>query len=155
MFSNDLVIKILNYIDNNIYRKISIDELSDVFLYNKDYIMRLFKKEIGYTIIDYINRKRVFNSLISYNSKNLSILSISLKYGFYSQEYYSEMFHNIMGVSPTTFSKFINYRNKVSIEDINNIQSNISKLDYEQRKINSYRSNIPPKSTIKVLSIFK
>ena len=55
MFSNDLIIQILIYIENNLYKKISIDELSITFHYNKDYIMRLFKKEIGYTIIDYIN----------------------------------------------------------------------------------------------------
>lgn len=155
MFSNDLVIKILNYIDTNLYKKITIDDLSNVFFYNKDYIMRLFKREIGYTIIDYINRKRIFNSLDAYKYKDYSILKISINYGFYSQEYYSEMFHKIMGVSPSTFYKFINYRNNVSIKDINTIQNNLSLLDYELRRINTYISNTPPKRTVKELSIFK
>ena len=47
MFSNDLVINILNYLDNNLYTQISINEISNFFKYNKDYIMRLFKKEIN------------------------------------------------------------------------------------------------------------
>ena len=155
MFSNDLVIKILNYIDNNLYKKISIEELSDLFHYNKDYIMRLFKREIGYTITNYINCKRIFNSLHSFIYNDISILNISINYGFYSQEYYSEIFHKIIGVSPTTYNKFINYRSFVSIKDTNTIQKRIAKLDYDFRRINTYINNVPPKSTIKVLSIFK
>lgn len=155
MFSNDLVIKILNYIDNNLYKKISIEELSDLFHYNKDYIMRLFKREIGYTITNYINCKRIYNSLHSFIYNDISILNISINYGFYSQEYYSEIFHKIIGVSPTTYNKFINYRSFVSIKDTNTIQKRIAKLDYDFRRINTYINNVPPKSTIKVLSIFK
>ena len=155
MFSNDLVIKILNYIDNNLYKKISIEELSDLFHYNKDYIMRLFKREIGYTITNYINCKRIYNSLNSFIYNDISILNISINYGFYSQEYYSEIFHKIIGVSPTTYNKFINYRSFVSIKDTNTIQKRIAKLDYDFRRINTYINNVPPKSTIKVLSIFK
>ena len=155
MFSNDLVIKILNYIDNNLYKKISIEELSDLFHYNKDYIMRLFKREIGYTITNYINCKRIYNSLHSFIYNDISILNISINYGFYSQEYYSEIFHKIIGVSPTTYNKFINYRSFVSIKDTNTIQKRIAKLDYEFRRINTYINNVPPKSTVKVLSIFK
>lgn len=155
MFSNDLVIKILNYIDNNLYKKISIEELSDLFHYNKDYIMRLFKREIGYTITNYINCKRIYNSLHSFIYNDISILNISINYGFYSQEYYSEIFHKIIGVSPTTYNKFINYRSFVSIKDTNTIQKRIAKLDYDFRRINNYINNVPPKSTIKVLSIFK
>ena len=155
MFSNDLVIKILNYIDNNLYKKISIDELSNAFHYNKDYIMRLFKREIGYTITNYINRKRIYNSLQAFIYSDLSILNISINYGFYSQEYYCEIFHRVIGVSPTTYYRFVNYRNTININDTNTIQKNISILDYDFRKINTYINNVPPKSTVKVLSIFK
>lgn len=155
MFSNELVIKILNYIDNNLYKKIPIDELSNIFHYNKDYIMRLFKREIGYTITNYINTKRIYNSLKSYIYTDLSILNISINYGFYSQEYYCEMFHKIIGVPPSTYYKFINSRSFVSIKDTEIIQNSISKIDYDYRRIDNYINNVPPKSTIKVLSIFK
>lgn len=155
MFSNELVIKILNYIDNNLYKKIPIDELANIFHYNKDYIMRLFKREIGYTITNYINTKRIYNSLKSYIYTDLSILNISINYGFYSQEYYCEMFHKIIGVPPSTYYKFINSRSFVSIKDTEIIQNSISKIDYDYRRIDNYINNVPPKSTVKVLSIFK
>ena len=38
-------------------KKITIEELSKTFYFNKDYIMRVFKREIKSTIIEYINKK--------------------------------------------------------------------------------------------------
>ena len=155
MFSNIIIIDILDYIDNRLYKKISIDELSDYFHYNKDYIMRLFKREIGFTITNYINKKRIYNSLNSFKNHDLSILNISIKYGFYSQEYFCEIFHRIVGVAPSIYYKFVNNRFLVSLDDTIIIQNNITKLDYDFRRISNYHSNIPPKNTVKVLSIFK
>ena len=155
MFSNNLVIKILDYIDNNLYKKISIDELSNIFHYNKDYIMRLFKKEIGFTIIDYINRKRIFNSLEAFKYKNYSILNIAINYGFYSQEYYSEIFHKIIGTSPINYYKFVHLNKSLDYETISKIQNSISELDYQMRNINNYIYNVPPKNSVKNLTIFK
>ena len=61
-----------------------MDELSNQFYFNKDYIMRLFKKEIHTTISDYINKKRIFQSLPDLQLTTNSILSIGLKHGFTS-----------------------------------------------------------------------
>lgn len=48
MFSNDLVCNIIEYINNNINKEITIDELSLLFYFNKTYIMKRFKKESNY-----------------------------------------------------------------------------------------------------------
>lgn len=155
MFSNDLVVNILNYLDNNMYKKITIDELANEFHYNKDYIMRVFKKELGVTIIQYLNNIRIYNSLAEYKNSKISILNISMTYGFYSQEYYSEIFHQIMGVSPSIYHKFNHFSKYISEHQIYTIQSNLALLDYYIRNINKYRSNIPPLNTTKVYSIFR
>ena len=78
MNQRKLIIDILNYIDNNIYKKITIKELSRIFYFNKDYIMRLFKREIGMTIFEYINSKKIYLSLPTYKEKEYSILKISI-----------------------------------------------------------------------------
>ena len=154
MFSNLLVIDILNYIDNNLYTKITITSLENRFNYNKDYIMRLFKREIGVTIIDYINRKRIYNSLNSLKNTNDSIILISINYGYYSLEYYSEMFKNIIGVSPSIYRKFSRFDHTISISNSNKIRKSIIELDYLFNKIDKYKSNVIPKNTVKSLSIF-
>ena len=155
LFSNTLIINMLDYLDNNLYKKITIEEIASLFHYNKDYIMRIFKKELGVTIIQYLNKKRIYNSLREYNYGEISILNISLSYGFYSQEYYCETFHNIIGVSPRTYYKFIHFYKGISEYQIYNIQNNLTELDFFIRNINNYRKNIPPLLQRKVLSVFQ
>ena len=155
MFSNSLIIDILDYIDNNLYSKITINNLVNRFNYNKDYIMRLFKREIGITIIDYINKKRIFNSLDSLKYNDNSIILISINYGFNSLEYYSEMFTKIIGVSPSIYRKFSKFYHYVSKDDFIIINTNITNLNVLFNNINKYKNNIIPNNTVKKLSLFK
>ena len=55
MHSKKLICDILEYIDNNINKEITIEELSNIFYFDKYYIMKLFKKELKITVINYIN----------------------------------------------------------------------------------------------------
>lgn len=154
MNQSKLLISILTYINNNLYSKISLNDLSRSTYYNKDYIMRIFKKKFNMTIIEYINKKRIYNSLITLKETNNSILRVAIKYGFTSQEYYCEMFNRIIGVSPTTYRNFTKVNNNVSYKDINKIRKNIVDLNYILKSIEKYEkstSTEPPK----VLSIFK
>lgn len=155
MFSNELVVEILNYLDSNLYTKISILELSKHFNYNKDYIMRLFKRELNITIFDYLNQRRILNSLQDYKYNYSSILNIALNYGFYSQEYYSEMFHKTIGVAPRTYLKFINHNININNDEINTIINSISSLEYKFRTIDNYKLNTKPSRQVKILTIFK
>lgn len=150
---NELVLKILDYIDNNLYKKISMDELSKVFFFNKDYIMRTFKRELGMTIIDYINKKRIFNSLGALKNTDDMMLKIALKHGYVSQEYFSEIFSKYMGVSPLTYRKFTKINNTIDYDDITLIRKNLVELKYQLDKVNKYRNNIENEN-IKVLSKF-
>ena len=150
---NELVLKILDYIDNNLYKKITMDELSRVFFFNKDYIMRIFKKELGMTIIDYINRKRIYNSLEELKTTDDMMLKVALKHGYVSQEYFSEIFSKYMGVNPLTYRKFTKVNTTISYEDISLIRKNLVELKYQLDKIEKYRNNIEQENT-KVLSRF-
>lgn len=154
MFSNDLICDILDFLDQNINRKISIDELSCRFYFNKDYIMRLFKKEMHCTITEYVNHLRIFYSLKDLQETNLSILSVGINHGFTSLEYYSEMFRKIMGVSPTVYRNFTMRSIHVLEEDIITIQNNLSKLSSFYEASDYYKNN-RKKLLSKSLSIFK
>lgn len=140
IYSNELVCNILNYINNNINTEITIINLSNIFSYDKTYIMKKFKKELGITIKEYINNKRILNSLTNY-SLNISILRISLLNGYNSIEYYSEIFKNIIGVSPRIYKKFLSPLNNLSIEEKNTIRNSISKLVSSETKIQKYLNN--------------
>ena len=96
MYSNLLIINILKYLNDNIYNKIELDTLEDLFNYNKFYIIRLFKRELGLTIKEYLNKIRIYNSLDLIINPNNSCLKVALESGFTSLEYYSEVFTKII-----------------------------------------------------------
>ena len=155
MFSNNLVLNILDYLDTNLYKQISIDEIASSFNYNKDYIMSVFKKELSVTIIEYVNKKRILLSLNKLKYNNDSILKTSLDVGFSSQEYFCEIFTKIIGVNPMKYKKFTKVGNKISVSDRNSISKQVVDLNCLFSNIDKYKNNIPPKTTVKVLSIFK
>ena len=126
MFSNELVCNILEYLNNNINKEITIDELSSLFYFNKTYIMKKFKKELNISIHEYINTIRIYNSLPFYRDDN-NVLSIAFKNGFNSLEYYSEIFKKIMGVSPMIYKKYVSYKN-ITDNEQEKILNNISRI---------------------------
>lgn len=155
MYSKKLICDILEYIDNNINKDISIDELSNIFFFDKYYIMKLFKKELNITIINYINSMRIYNCLLDFKYDN-QIIRIALNNGFNSLEYFSETFKNIIKVSPRVYKNFIKRNDKLSLEKIINIRISLSNLQYLKDRITAYKNNKKPEKTqIKTLTIFK
>lgn len=141
MSTNELVCKIIIYINQNINRKITLDELTKVFFFNKDYIMRVFKKELTITILDYINKKRIYDSLFDVKNSKNSMTKIALKHGFQSQEYFSETFTKIMKISPLTYRKFSTTNKQISETDLANIRSSLTSLTNTIQKIEQYLKN--------------
>lgn len=156
MYSNELICDILLYIDNNLNSKISIDDLSHKFYFNRFYIMKLFKKEIGITISSYINKLRIYNSLEDIKNSNDYFIKIAINNGFYSLEYFSEIFNNVIGVSPSLFKKFSNYSSMLDEEKINIIRNNLIELRSFINFVNKYKNNKKPiNNPTRVLSIFR
>ena len=155
MYSNTLICDVLDYINRNINKEITIDELSNIFYFDKTYIMKRFKKEIGVSIHDYINRVRILNSLSLYRYDNY-ILSIALNNGFNSIEYYSEMFKKIIGVNPYKYKKFINRSFDITDKEIDIIMNNIYKCNSIKNFSDAYlRRRKPSTNMVKVLKISK
>ena len=53
------VILCLDYIYNNLHTKITLDKLAEISRMSPTYISKLFHKEVGITISDYITKKRI------------------------------------------------------------------------------------------------
>lgn len=155
MYSNDLVCNIINYINQNIKYKINIQNIADNFYFNRFYIMKLFKKELGISINEYINKKRIYDSLMQIKNTNDSFLTIALDNGFNSLEYFSESFKNVIGTSPRTYKKFTYFIIKTTENQTDIIRKNLLKLQVLIEKIDKYKRNRKPENKKeKKLSIF-
>ena len=153
MYSNELVCNILDYLDENINTIISIDMISSIFCYDKTYIMKRFKKELGISIVNYMNIIKIYNSL-KYFKNDDSILKISIESGFNSLEYYSEMFKKVIGVSPMTYKQFTRYDVRVLADEVSTIINSLVKLDELRNRIMFYRRRVKPSTVmVKKLSL--
>ena len=154
MYSNDLICDILEYIDDFKYTKITIEDLEHRFFYNRYYIMKLFKKEIGVTIFDYINKLRIASSLDEMDNSDSLLIKIAINNGFYSLEYFSEIFKKEIGVSPRKYRKLILNKYEQN-SDLTKITKNVINIKKTIEFANKYKQN--RKRTVmpvKKLSIF-
>lgn len=135
--------EICDYIISNINNDISVEQLSDIFHYNKSYLMRKFKDYTGFTINEFINECRVYNSTDPLIYTDSKILKIALTNGFNSLEYYSEKFKDIIGASPLKFRQI--YSSLLSLAQTSN---NTDELKYiknalgELQEYQTYLNNI-------------
>lgn len=131
MGQESIVLNIIDYLDDNLAEEITIDGIAGKFHFNRFYLMKMFKKVTGITILEYVNRKKIKSSLDAIVNSDDKILKIALNHGFNSQEYYSEMFTKVLGISPSEFRKCAPVDPKnLSMED-----SSMTRLEQIQNEI--------------------
>ncbi len=59
---NQKILDIMEYINTHLSENITIDTISEHFYISKYYMMRSFKEETGYTLLDYITMKRMVHA---------------------------------------------------------------------------------------------
>ncbi|MBQ7136995.1 MAG: helix-turn-helix domain-containing protein [Bacilli bacterium] len=118
--------------------------------------MKLFKKEIGLTLVEYINSIRVYNSIMFLKNNNNNLTNIAIRSGFYSLEYFSETFKNITHMNPRLFKKYFYNKKDLTIEQIDSINNSIISLHeiYNKKDIYISKRKIT-NHYVKKLSIFK
>lgn len=101
--SNKKVLEVLSYINDNLSSDININDLAARFYLNRSYLMHLFKKETGYTIIQYITEKRLFKAR-SLILKGYSLTDACFYSGFKNYSTFFRSFKNKFNVSPKDIS---------------------------------------------------
>ncbi|KXO04343.1 helix-turn-helix domain-containing protein [Bacillus paranthracis] len=93
----------LNYINRNIYQKISLSELAELLQVNPTYLSGLFKKEVGITLSQYIQREKIEEAkkLLTLTSYSLTDICLWLK--FSDQSYFIRIFKKITTMTPKQY----------------------------------------------------
>lgn len=101
LHGNDSVMKRLQcYIADHLNESITREQLAEHVHLNPAYLSRLFKKELGVSITDYIlnERMKVAKELIHNSSIQISEIARSL--GFNNFSYFTKMYRRVYGVTP-------------------------------------------------------
>ena len=107
---SEAIMRIINYMRENYMKKLRLDDIAEHVGFSKSYISRIFKREMGCHITDYLNKIRVDNARILLLEKDMSIVDVSYICGFEEQTYFSKIFKKYTGVSP---GKFRDKRGKI------------------------------------------
>lgn len=91
------------YLEEHLAENVTLEQLSRYCGYSKNQLIRLFKKELGCTPIQYYSQKRIAfaKSQLIYSSH--SVRSIAEMTGFYDESYFSKIFKSQVGCSPGQF----------------------------------------------------
>ncbi|WP_165602806.1 AraC family transcriptional regulator [Lederbergia galactosidilytica] len=98
--------KILEWIRINVSSSnISVQSIAEKFNYNKDYLSRIFKKETGITMTEYINLQKINKAkdLLTRTDKNIKRIAYDV--GIQDEKYFMRLFKKYMGLTPTDFRK--------------------------------------------------
>ena len=95
----------LNYIRDHYRENISLDDVLKITSYSKSHFIRLFKKNMGMNLTDYINKYRIEKSCLEliYTSKNVT--EIATENGFNTVQYFSKTFKTYMKCTPKQYQR--------------------------------------------------
>lgn len=100
--------KIIDYINANLEQELTIEQLSVQFFLSRYYLMHKFKLQTGYTVHQYILKKRLFKSAqLIKKGAQVSETCASCGFGDYSN--FERAFRKEFGLSPKNYYKvFLN-----------------------------------------------
>lgn len=100
--TGSLVSSILSYIDNNLDKPLTLDELESVAFTSKYYLSRIFKEETNSTIHQYVLKKRLLLSK-KYIEQGLPVNEVYLKCGFQDYSNFFRAFKQEYGITPKQY----------------------------------------------------
>lgn len=105
-YNNKRIANIIAYIENNIDDPgLTVYNIAKEFDLSVSHITRIFRKNLGLSTLDYIQKKRIEKAEILLANTNLSIVEISKKTGFNNYRTLTSIFKKITGLTPSQFRK--------------------------------------------------
>lgn len=95
----------IQYIHNNLEKKISLKTLASIENFNVSYYIEWFNKKTGMTPNEYIQKLRLKKSKEYLIDTELSLLMISQLVGYEQQSSFTRLFKNHEGLSPSAYRK--------------------------------------------------
>ena len=101
---NRVVAQAVKYIEENFSDPdMSLKQAADAVFSNASYLSRMFKKETGENLTDYVTKKRIEKSIELLNTTDMRVYEIAEEVGFRDPHYFSISFRKQMGVTIKEF----------------------------------------------------
>ncbi|SMC70541.1 response regulator transcription factor [Sporomusa malonica] len=95
--------KSIKYIHDNFKQKLPLQLVSSNVFVNPQYFSRIFKKEVGVTYIDYVNKLKIEYACKLLETTNYPAYRISGECGFTDPSYFNRVFVQQMNMTPKAY----------------------------------------------------
>lgn len=100
---SDVIESTVHYLEENIERHLSLEEIADYSGFSPSYLSAMFRKRTGYSPLTYFNLLKIRKACELLDTTEMKMNQISFKLGFEDQFYFSRLFSKIMGMSPKAY----------------------------------------------------
>ena len=91
------------YIREHMMENISVADIADTLHFNHQYLMRVFKKKTGLSILEYMTQLRMDAAKTVLKNSELPIREVSMMVGYTDYAYFTRVFRKEVGVSPSQY----------------------------------------------------
>lgn len=97
--------KSIEYIEDNLNKKIELQEIANKAFLSKYHFHRIFHATIGESVAEYVRRRRLIEAANELLNTENKIIDIALNYQFSTQESFTKAFKKFYGIPPKEFRK--------------------------------------------------
>lgn len=121
LYYSEITRKTVSYIESNLTEDINLNSFTSVIGYSKFHLSRLFKKDTGKSIVEYIRLRRLALAATLLLETEESILTIGFLFRFQSQEAFSRAFKEVYSLPPGKYRQLMRAVRIIKEEnDLNN-----------------------------------
>lgn len=95
----------VNFIKDNLDKNLTRNEVASYVHLNPEYLSRLFKRETGYTVADFIFKEKMKLAKQLLESTRLSVSMIAMKVGYSNFSHFTQLFKKVYGKTPNEYRK--------------------------------------------------
>ncbi|MEN4913134.1 superoxide response transcriptional regulator SoxS [Erwinia amylovora] len=100
---DDIINTLTNWIDNNLDKALSIEEVAAKSGYSKWHLQRMFRTVTKQTLGGYIRERRLMRAAEALRQSQRPVFDIAMQYGYDSQQTFSRVFRRQFSQTPTAY----------------------------------------------------
>ena len=114
-FANERMIvdKVIRIILSSVYKKTTLDNICSQLSFSKSYILKVFKKQMGCSVMEYYNQMKIKEAKRLISEEQFTYTQIARLLHFSSVHHFSSSFKQITNMTPSGYQKSVKNRSVI------------------------------------------
>lgn len=105
-FEGHISRQIVSLLNQNLHRRLTVEDICRELNYNKSYIFKRFKSDTGYPIMAYFTKLKIERAKHLLRKEHLTVSEIAEMLAFDTPNYFSKTFKKQVGMTPLAYRKY-------------------------------------------------